>query len=259
MFLRILANLAPPGELKPRVFMYFAASGPPGGAKTLCFLYIFSHFLVFLSYFLVFSHILHIWTPGGANISGCSRIFLYVLVFLSYFLVFFSYFLVFGCAGLYFGRAGAISGCTGAGFGCTGHMIERSAVPLSSEMREAGIHPKQRRGEKLAYIPSSAEERERERVLAYNPIITEKRDAAATQAITCPCLPRRSGRSPLDYSNHSPRKYLSYSKIGNLLGGHVEQSMKRGSFGSIVTLAFGYLSWDTWAPYSKASALRYIT
>ena len=39
-------------------------------------------------------------------------------------------------------------------------MIERSAVPLSSEMREAGIHPKQRRGEKLAYIPSSAEERE---------------------------------------------------------------------------------------------------
>ena len=71
-----------------------------------------------------------------------------------------SYVLVFGCAGLYFGRAGAISGCTGAGFGRTGHMIERSAVPLSSEMREAGIHPKQRRGEKLAYIPSSAEERE---------------------------------------------------------------------------------------------------
>ena len=75
----------------------------------------------------------------------------------------FTYFLVFGCAGLYFGCAGAISGCTGAGFGRTGHMIERSAVPLSSEMREAGIHPKQRRGEKLAYIPSSAEERERER------------------------------------------------------------------------------------------------
>ena len=91
------------------------------------------------------------------------RIFSSFLVFVSYVLVFFSHFLVFGCAGLYFSWAGAISGCTGAGFGRTGHMIERSAVPLSSEMREAGIHPEQRRGEKLAYIPSSAEERERER------------------------------------------------------------------------------------------------
>ena len=85
--------------------------------------------------------------------------FSYLIIFLSYFLVFLSYFLVFGCAGLCFGCAGAISGCTGAGFGRTGRMIERSAVPLSSEMREAGIHPEQRRGEKLAYIPSSADER----------------------------------------------------------------------------------------------------
>ena len=114
----------------------------------------------FFSYFLVFSRIWPIWSRPGELKSRIfsyfcisvvfSRIFSYFCRILLCFLVFLSYFLVFGCAGLYFGCAGAISGCRGAGFGRTGHMIERSAVPLSSEMREAGIHPEQRRGEKLA-------------------------------------------------------------------------------------------------------------
>ena len=76
-------------------------------------------------------------------------------------------------------------------------LIESFAVPLSSsEIRE-----------KLAYIPSSAEERERE--LAYNPNITEKRETAATEAITCPCLPRRNGRSQLEYHSSIEGKFAA--------------------------------------------------
>ena len=58
-----------------------------------------------------------------------------------------------------------------------------STTEQPRDQREAGIHPEQRRGE---------------RELAYNPNITEKREAAATEAITCPCLPRRNGRSQLE-------------------------------------------------------------
>ena len=71
-----------------------------------------------------------------------------------------------------------------------------STTEQQRDQREAGRHPGQPRGERSWHTSRTAPRREKE--LAYNPSITEKRDAAATQAITCPCLPRRNGRSQLE-------------------------------------------------------------
>ena len=81
------------------------------------------------------------------------------------------------------------------------HNSDRETCSITEQQRdqrEAGIHREQPRGERSWHTSRTAPRREKE--LAYNPSITEKRDAAATQAITCPCLPRRNGRSQPELS-----------------------------------------------------------
>ena len=86
-----------------------------------------------------------------------------------------------------------------------------STTEQQRDQREAGIHPGQPRGERSWHTSRTAPRREKE--LAYNPRITGKRDAAATEAITCPCLPRRNGRSQPEFAAAAYRCQMTACQI----------------------------------------------